>query len=249
MGLNYTPMNYEQAESVDEFKGRLKKCIDQIGSLYAFLQITGFPKGTVKGYLAGSEPGRIKLVKLARALNISPAWLAFGIGEPTELPKSDGRWIPLPVLVASKDSSSGKIVVRPGAPALQVSNELVSESFRGAKAENLMMFRMPDSVLSETIEQNEWVILHLADRDPGTAGVFCVALYDTITIRHVGPLGLDGIRISTDDSVTAPPIDVPRSELGKKIQIIGRALIAGVWVRRRLKMERSFPIVPPSAND
>ena len=221
-------VDYQLVQSGPDFISRLQECMGEFPTAYAFHKATKFPKGTIKGYLKGSEPGRKKLGMLASALEVSPAWLAFGMGDKRNEP---GRgWVPVPELGWEKDPQSGDLIPKAGEEVIMVRERIVSESFLGANPGHLVAFRMPDSLLARTISMNEWTILNLGATDPGAGGTFCVAINGTVTIRHLGLSDIDHIRVSTDDPLTHPPFDVPRK--GDAVKVFGRAIIAAVWVAR-----------------
>lgn len=233
MGLNKNlSMNYDDAQSVEAFQARLQECIAETGSLYAFLKLTGFPKGTIKGYLAGSEPGRIKLVRLAAALNISPAWLAYGTGDKRGGGIRPG-WIPIPTLYVSPTNEVHRLD-----PALMVREDIVAESFQGAKPGDLVASRMADTLLSNTVKRNEWLILDCARTNPTEGGVYCIVLNGTSIMRHLSASGLNTFKVFTDTDDA--PMEFRFDEIGSTIKIVGRALIVGCWVEGALRKTRTL---------
>lgn len=71
------PRTAEEQAMIDLFKARLQSALDQKGMSPAYLsRLSNVSKSMISGYLKGNhEPGQLNAYKIARVLNVSPAWL------------------------------------------------------------------------------------------------------------------------------------------------------------------------------
>lgn len=70
-----------RAADHEEFKRRLRYCINKVGTQIGLANAAGIPQSTLRGYLLrGAEPQRDALVKIAEAAAVSLGWLAAAIG-------------------------------------------------------------------------------------------------------------------------------------------------------------------------
>lgn len=226
-------MQTKTVKSVAAFVARLQSCINEAGTLYAFLKRTGFPKGTIKGYLKGAEPGRVRLAVLAERIGVTPEWLAYGIGE-KHAPATFG-WVPIPELKWHLDTATNKVLTSHGTASVMVRVEMIGRSFIGVTTDQLLAFRMPDTSLAPTLLKNEWVILDQRYRDPRLGGIFCVVVEGAVTVRRVGLAGPGRVRISAENELIHLPIEYSLKECGADFDILGEVVFGVV----RLNPSRS----------
>ena len=67
----------EEQAMIDLFRARLQATLDKKTMSPAYLsRLSGVSKSMISGYLKGNhEPGQLNTYKMARVLNVSPAWL------------------------------------------------------------------------------------------------------------------------------------------------------------------------------
>jgi transcriptional regulator with XRE-family HTH domain len=235
----------EEMVSNPAFKERLEVCIKKCGSVYALAKLSGLSKGAIRRYQNGSEPSRDNLVYLAAAAGVTPYWLSFGF-DPVEsnigtspaaqIPqtviaparqRNPGKWVSIDALETILPSNGGNSAFRRGSAVIMVRADLTPQAFMGADPKKLVAFRMPDSVMKNSIEKNVWGIVHL-DKMPG-AGLYCLLRGSEITARYVSNDGNGNIRISCDDERTEPSRSYSVSELGQAITVIGEVIVVGIW--------------------
>lgn len=74
-----TARHFRPDES-DAFADRLGQVIGD-EPVSSFARRCGFGESTLRGYLTGADPSRLRLVAMARAANVSVLWLATGEGD------------------------------------------------------------------------------------------------------------------------------------------------------------------------
>lgn len=67
--------------SKQTIQDRIQLLVDQAGNPNAFSKVTGISVSGIRRYLIGGEPTASKIMVMAEASNVSPAWLLTGEGE------------------------------------------------------------------------------------------------------------------------------------------------------------------------
>lgn len=71
----------DDSGSAAAFIERLQKLVAERGASVSLAEAIGVPNNTLHSWLSGSQPGRDKLLQVARATGVSLSWLIAGEGE------------------------------------------------------------------------------------------------------------------------------------------------------------------------
>lgn len=204
----------------DGFTRRLQFCIEKAGSLYRFAQLTGIAKGSVKGYLAGADPGRAKIIQISRALNVSASWLAFGVGFLDD--EGVNVWTQIPIIRPEASPPRNEFAEVPAVIAVRTDH--LPEMFRNSDPNNLAMVQVADRAMSKNLNYDEWVVIDRTRSNPEQSGIYCILVGGALKIRHVFATGLG--RYSTRADQDEPDIKFSRKLLGDEVVVVGRVVTA-----------------------
>lgn len=76
----------------EKFIERLKVLVEKAGSAEKLAKMTGVGSRNIGKYLAGSDPSRRRLIRLAQGMSVKLAWLAMGEGQMYgEIPEGEDK--------------------------------------------------------------------------------------------------------------------------------------------------------------
>lgn len=152
-----------------EFVKRLEIVVKEIGSGRALAELSGVSKNAVHLWLQGSEPGRDKLIRVAREANVSISWLAAGEGEMRPAPTRPPRGYQLP---------NWNIHVGPGAlrwsespPPLAFSERSWDRILELTHGEIPGLIEVTDDTMAPTLQPNDFALVQICN-PPMSSGVW-----------------------------------------------------------------------------
>jgi phage repressor protein C with HTH and peptisase S24 domain len=152
------------APSHEAFAQRLSELIKEAGSARALADAAGVSPNAVHLWLRNSEPGRDKLIAIARAAGVSLSWLVAGSGQKRGLPEG---YVLVPRYEVSKDLAYA------GIDYLALKADWLSQLPGTPSPEALFLFQAEDDAMAVTIERGDLVLVNTNDRDV-RAGIYAI---------------------------------------------------------------------------
>lgn len=203
--------------SHEAFAQRLSELIKEAGSARALADAAGVSPNAVHLWLRNSEPGRDKLIAIARAAGISLSWLADGSGQKRGIPEG---YVLVPRYEISKD------ITYNGVDYLALKAGWLSQLPGAPTPEALFLFQTEDDAMAATIERGDLVLVNTNDRDV-RAGIYAIHPKDMastlpIMIRRVVQRAGGSIEVLCDNPKYSRTI-----ESGAEFRVIGRVIWSG----------------------
>ena len=202
--------------SHEAFAQRLSELIKEAGSARALADAVGVSPNAVHLWLRNSEPGRDKLIAVARAAGVSLSWLAAGLGQKRELPEG---YVLVPRYQVSKELPHN-------VDYLALKADWLSRLPGTPSPEALFLFQVEDDAMAVTIDCDDLVLVNTYDCDV-RAGIY--AIHPTnmaptlpIMVRRVVRRADGSIEVLCDNPKYSRTI-----ESATKFRVIGRVIWSG----------------------
>jgi phage repressor protein C with HTH and peptisase S24 domain len=146
----------EDAGAPAAFIQRLQKLVAERGASLTLAEAIGVPNNTLHSWLSGSQPGRDKLLQVARATGVSISWLVAGEGEmrPNRPP---GYQLPLwPEHRGPGASRRGEL------PPLAFSERLWNRVLELSHGETPALVEVEDDTMSPTLQPNDLALVQIS---------------------------------------------------------------------------------------
>jgi transcriptional regulator with XRE-family HTH domain len=142
--------------SPEAFVERLKKLIAERGASVSLAEKIGVPNNTLHSWLSGSQPGRDKLLQVARTTGVSLSWLIAGEGEMRPSRPPQGYQLPLygPIRIGPGAQRSGE--PPPVAFSDAYWNKKILELSRG---ETPGLIEVADDTMTPTLQPNDLALV------------------------------------------------------------------------------------------
>ena len=242
-------------ESLESFACRLKEVANEFKSANALSKAAGVSQSGMQKWLNGvSEPGRDKLVALAKVAGVSVEWLATGRGPkapPQDLPTGLHR----PVIFNSPNDLSDDYILIPlfdqaaaagdGALALELEHDesgarpssetrlaFLKAWLRGHKGlhpSKLFLLTVAGDSMEPTLSQGDVVLVDRSTKRVTNDGLYIVRLDDSLLVKRVQAMP-GGILQVTSDNQAYAPFTLRLEDEGRDVAIIGRV----VWVGKEM---------------
>jgi phage repressor protein C with HTH and peptisase S24 domain len=223
---NSEPKDTEQ----NTFRGRLRLIALRVGSATALAKAAGIPQSTIRRYFDKSDPPLSALPKLARAGGVSLAWFITGEG-PMKIEEQnayirirqlslDGRSVGPPEF--DEKGASQNFLFRTGWLRLKFSAQ--------APEEQLSVLLVQEHGMEPTLDVGDVILIDHALRDPLEGFIYLIRYKNGMSqlkrLKTVDPNTLSAL----SDNPEYAAFTLPRAELGKSWEIVGRV----VWVGHTL---------------
>jgi len=204
------------------FMDRLRQAIDRAtgGSVGAFAQLSGVPPSTIHKYLArGSEPGRMTLLRIANAAQVSVGWLAAGEGA---TPGGDDHDIwECPYFDAELSAGSGREAWAGQTPTdtLRLPGGLVRNLFRPRGP--TIALRVAGDSMEPTIRDGAVAVIDTsADRIDRDGKVYALRVDNVLLIKRAHVIPCSGVRL-TGDNAASPTVQLDAAD-ADRLAVLGR---------------------------
>ena len=229
VNLNSEPEDSEQEEE-DTFRGRLRLLASRVGSVTALAKAAGIPQSTIRRYFDKSDPPLSALPKLARAGGVSLAWFITGEG-PMQM-ENENAYIRIRQLsLDSQSVNASRIDERGANQNFLFRTEWLRFKFSAqAPEEQFSVLLVQEHGMEPTLGVGDLILIDHALRDPFEGFIYLIRYKNGMSqlkrLKIVDPNTLSAL--SNNPEYAA--ITFPRTELGKSVEIVGRA----VWVGHAL---------------
>lgn len=233
-------------DSNHDFINRFRECCDQLGSVAKLAERIGVHKNTLRKYGQGTEPPRHNLVKIADACGVSVEWLATGReprrsgsdAEGRDVPDDSADWVVAHEFMGCDVGGGGAISIRRGRPAVAIPRWAAERAYTGARADwfgRLVSFEVRDNLMSPDLLLNELAVCQVEPSIHPTQlnGIFAFVEEGEVFARYSHRISETELVLShwKIDFLGARRINV--NDLGTRIVLLGRVLLAGAWVGLR----------------
>lgn len=207
----------------EAFAERMKRLLKGYGTASSLAKAVGVSEGAIRKWLHGqAEPGRDNLVALARAAEVSVAWLATGEGPMRPDEVSEGF-----VYFTQGEHGQDHSDLPKGFEAVDFlafrSSWLAHQL--GVRGRPPFLFRVSSDAMRPTIDEGD---LALVDPNRDTLesdGIYLLDDGGRTLLRRVQPL-VNGSAIISTDNATYQPQTVSREDLAK-LKPLGRVVWTG----------------------
>lgn len=205
-----------------DFKDRLAKARAQKGLSQAALgDLVGAAQSTVASWERGqNEPDFRAVVRLAKALGVSPAALAFG-----DQAGSDATYALVPAYQKSKVANAkGPQDGNLGAQYHVALPRAWLEGVTRAAPEDIAIVEAEGQAMAPTIGDGDSLIVDLSQKRVESDGIYVIDVTREVIVRRVT---VDPVRkralIAADNPAHKPPEPVPLADLA----VFGRVIVVG----------------------
>jgi phage repressor protein C with HTH and peptisase S24 domain len=208
----------ELPDSHESFVNRLHELISNAGTARALAEASGVSPNAISLWLKSSEPGRDKLVAVAKAAGVSPAWLAAGIEPKRGLP--EGYVVPSHLETAAGEIFRGvdHVAFKRG----------WMESLPGALASSaLFLFLAEDDAMFPTISRGDLVLANTNDRDVTASGMYVIYAANARPLIRWLALRADGSRQIICENPTYTAAMAAETAAASQFKVLGRAIWSG----------------------
>lgn len=223
------------------FIERMKVCADRVGSVSALAKAAGISQSGIRRYFSGGEPSRRQLIALARAADVSVAWLAAGeagsssptseSGEATSGVESqansemaDYAFVPL----YDAQCSAGHGAWNEGCQVLTyISFTRYSLRKQGLTPEHLSAIRVDGDSMEPVLHSGDTVLVDHTRTTIEGEGIYVVRLDGHLYAKRL-QRNFDGVAVLSANPAYREVV-VPRERIDE-LEIIGRAVWSAGWL-------------------
>lgn len=224
--------NSAENTSLSGFAGRLQIIIDEHKSAHELAKKAGVSQsGLRKWQNAQSEPGRDKLIALAKAGNVRLEWLATGEGPMREGEKAPGGkddYVLVPLYNDKVGAGPGTVVENEREVArLAFLKQWVKQ--KGLAIKDLALVIVCGESMEPTFSHGDMVLVEIGDGEVVRDGLHVLRINDHLMVKRLQLLPGNRIRV-TSDNPRYEPFEIGLSEEGDQIKVVGRV----VWFGREI---------------
>lgn len=233
-------------DSNHDFIVRFRECCEEAGSVARLAERIGVHKNTLRKYSQGTEPPRHNILKIADACNVSVEWLVCGRGpkrpegesKDAGAPSGGEQWILAHEFKGCSIDGNRGIEIHQGRPTVAIPAWTAERAYAGARKEwlgRLVSFEVKDNLMAPDLLLNELAVCQVEATTRPTAfnGIFAFKEGDEVFARYAHRISDTQIVLShwKTDYLGARWLNI--SDLGTKVILLGRVLLAGAWVGLR----------------
>jgi phage repressor protein C with HTH and peptisase S24 domain len=208
------------------FGGRLRLLASRAGSVTGLARAAGIPQSTIRRYFDTSDPPLSALPKLARAGNVSLAWFVTGEG-PMEI---DDKNAYIRIRQLSPDDGSdvaSEFDAQGATQNLLFRSEWLRTKFSArAPDEQFSVLSVQERGMEPTLNVGDIILIDRTMRSPLEGFVYLIRYQNGVSqlkrLKTIDPKTFNAV----SDNPEYSAITLPRTELGKSVEIVGRV----VWV-------------------
>ncbi|MBU4597074.1 MAG: helix-turn-helix transcriptional regulator [Desulfarculus sp.] len=222
-----------KTKSLYEFAERLKTIVSEHDSASKFAKKAGVSQSGFRKWInAQSEPGRDKLILLAKTGNVRLEWLASGEGPmregEKEPPGGKDEYVLVPLHNAKV--SAGPVTIGEGereVARLAFLKQWVKQ--KGLAIKDLALVTVYGESMEPSFSHGDVVLVELGDGEMVRDGLHALRINDHLMVKRLQLLPGNRIRV-TSDNPRYEPFEIDLSKEGDQIKVVGRV----IWFGREI---------------
>jgi len=235
------------AEDLPEqtFQVRMKVLVDQVGGVEKLAKLANMSSRVISKYLAGdSDPSRERLVALAKAGDVSTAWLAAGEGPMRRGAESEPA---APSFVQDRHFQDGEedfvlipryeVAASAGGGAVIHSEQIVDYlSFKtdwirnglGLSEKQLALINVKGDSMEPTLSNEDLILVDLRTRGVEDNSVYVLQFNGVLLVKRLQRKFDGSVVVISDNTIYAP--ETISKDMVEALNVVGRV----VWCGRRM---------------
>jgi phage repressor protein C with HTH and peptisase S24 domain len=229
-----------QGESGDsEFAERMEALIKRVGSVGELERKSGVARRMIDKYRTGRvEPGRDRLVALARGASVSLLWLATGEGDVEPSPvlpfssqnEESNDYVIIPRYDVQAAAGHGNAIVSEPVPEYVYFHKDWLKNTLGVSASHLALLVAAGDSMAETIRDGDLMIIDTSNPRFRGDGVYVFSLDDCVMVKRLALRLAGGLWISSDNKKYPEVLEIPAAEVDRRVRVVGKV----VWIGGKL---------------